>query len=184
MRTTVNAVFETPEAGLQAARSLLFDGVKAEDIHLVLPFSQPLAATLQGGNASNAGKPDTLPRQQPQAPGDSYHIAVIDAEEGAGIGLGLGLLTALCIPGIGMFVGSAALVAGLMAGGMVAGSIAGGLYGYLTVLGVSHGLAQIMHDHVEAGGTVLSVAVHDAHSEAEIAGILQEFGGQLIQYTY
>ena len=181
MQYAVNAVFEKPEIGIEAAWALLFDGVKAEDIHLVLPYSQLLAASLQSGNALSASKLESIPSQKPQLPSEGYHIAVIDAGEGAGIGVGLGLLTALCIPGIGMFVGSAALIAGLMTGGMVAGSIAGGIYGYLTVLGVSHGLAQIMHDHVEAGGTILSVAVHDAHHEAEIAGMLQEYGGQLIQ---
>ena len=90
MQHTVNAVFEKPEIGIEAVRALLFDGVKAEDIHLVLPYSQPLAAALQSANGSNVSQRDTSPTQQPHSSGDSYHIAVIDAEEGAGIGLGLG----------------------------------------------------------------------------------------------
>jgi hypothetical protein len=125
--------------------------------------------------------PDTSGRRRRKSSrrkGDGY--TVIDTEEGVGLGLGLGLLTALYIPGIGMFAGTAAIVASCMAGGAAVGGIGGGICGILTDRGTTDETARAMSDHVKAGRTTLSVSVPHSARESEVVRIITGFNGHVI----
>jgi hypothetical protein len=124
--------------------------------------------------------PDPIPSDKPAPPVDSSSEALLDTKEGVGLGLGLGLLAAMCVPGIGLIVGSGAIVAGLMAAGTVFGGIAGDLYGYLIDRGVAHGIARVLSHHHEAGGTILSVSRSGTLNKAEFVRIFKEFDGHLL----
>ena len=155
MPNIFHATFDRARDGIRAVEGILYHGARAQDISLILPLKEPCPA------------------------GHRVTEAVLDSEQGAGLGLGFGLLAAMCVPGIGMIAGSGVVVAGLMAAGTVAGGIAGGIYGHLIDCGVERRIAQVMSNHLEAGGTTLSVTVPDACEEPEIRRILKGCGGHL-----
>ena len=108
-----------------------------------------------------------------------------DASTGAGTGAtigtvlggGAGLLAgigALAIPGVGPLVAAGWLVAALTGAG--AGAAAGGLMGSLTGAGIDEAEARSHAEHVERGGTLVSVRASDA-MEAQARSILK--GGTL-----
>jgi hypothetical protein len=108
-----------------------------------------------------------------------------DASTGAGTGAtigtvlggGAGLLAgigALAIPGVGPLVAAGWLVAALTGAG--AGAAAGGLMGSLTGAGINEAEARSHAEHVERGGTLVSVRASDA-MEAQARSILK--GGTL-----
>jgi len=108
-----------------------------------------------------------------------------DASTGAGTGAtigtvlggGAGLLAgigALAIPGVGPLVAAGWLVAALTGAG--AGAAAGGLVGSLTGAGMDETEARSHAEHVERGGTLVSVRASDA-IEAQARSILK--GGTL-----
>lgn len=90
---------------------------------------------------------------------------------GAGLLAGIG---ALAIPGVGPLVAAGWLVAAVTGAG--AGAAAGGLFGSLTGAGMDEAEAQSHADHVERGGTLVSVRASDA-LEAQARSILK--GGML-----
>ncbi len=132
-------------------------------------------------DALGAVIPDTMPTKTYIAPIGESHEAALDAKEGAGLGLLFGVLTAACIPGIGLGAGSGTLVVGLLAAATGLGGLAAGIYGYLRDRQIDHEVARKVSDHLLGGGTTLSVSVSGALNEAEIACIFKRFGGQLIQ---
>ncbi len=241
MDHVLHATFDSADDGIRAVKLLLYHGLHAEDINLILPQPRDTAPTAKRSAAQAATSaavstrptavatdadvpyppplpprprhddpqyyggddlmapgatgyrydelgaviPDPVPPRQPKgstSPGDGE--AGLDTEEGIGLGLGLGMLAALCVPGIGLIVGSGAIVVDLMTGGVVAGGIAGGIYGYLIDRGVDRQFAQVMSHHLEGGGTTLSVTVPEAIKRAEIKRILIESGGDSIGQSY
>jgi|SRR5579871_99272 len=174
METVLYATFARAEDGVRAVESLLHHGVRAEDISLSLPQRVGAAPTVM---ASNVVGPTASPRSVPVG---HCHEAVLDAEEGAGLGLGLGLVAASCVPGIGLIAGSEMIVAGLVAAGVVIGGLTGGIYGYLLDRGIDHEVVRKMSDCLTTDRATLSVTVSGAANEAEIADILEGFGGRLI----
>lgn len=107
----------------------------------------------------------------------------VDTEEGLGLGLFLGMFAALCVPGIGMFVGTGAIVAELMSGGAALGGVAGGIYGYLMDHGVSRGTAKHMSDHLGAGGTTLTITISKTGKEADIIAAIEKFNGRVVELS-
>jgi hypothetical protein len=178
------------DAGGSRVESLLYYGVSAEDISLILPGKADIKADVMVSGA--LGRTYDAPGavihrrvrgRRPASVGTHYRETIMDTEEGAGIGLGFGLLTAMCIPSISLIDSTGTIVASLMAAGTVAGGIAGGIYGYLTDRGVARGIARVMSHHVDGGGTTVSVTVSEAWEEAGIVRILEGFGGHLIRQT-
>lgn len=106
---------------------------------------------------------------------------LINAEEGAGIGLVLGLITALCVPGIGLIAGTGAIVASLMTAGTAIGGIAGGIYGHLIDQGIDREVAQKIADLIAEGSATISVSVPQNVQEYDIRYMLENYGGQIIQ---
>ncbi len=190
MNNILHATFDNAEEGIQAVEALLHLGVGAEDISLILPESNP-----EVGHATATVSPlTTVPCDKRGASlyasiGEHSHEAVLDAGEGAGIGLALGLLAALClpglalvaVPGIGLIAGSGIIIAQLMAGGAVAGGIIGGIYGLLIDRGVDHDVALILSNHLEGGGTTLSITLSEKSEVADILDILISNSGHIIE---
>jgi hypothetical protein len=165
MASTIHAAFKNGNDGIRAARELLAIGLGADDVGLLLPDQ----------HAEHHANPGLAPHA-----GDHAGATVLNTEEGIGIGALLGLLTALCVPGIGMFVGSAAIVAGLLSGGASFGGIAGGIYGFMIEHGVPHDTAKAVSDNLGKGGTTLRAYAPNAAMEAEVARIIERTGGNLI----
>jgi hypothetical protein len=107
--------------------------------------------------------------------------------EGMGIGGALGTAvggsiaaivaigTSLVLPGLNLVV-AGPLAAALAGGG--AGAITGGLLGGLIGLGIPEDSAQIYHQALRAGGTVLGVAVPDVDHVADAKKVLTECGAE------
>lgn len=101
--------------------------------------------------------------------GDAAQGASTGAGTGATLGTvlggGAGLLAgigSLAIPGVGPLVAAGWLVATLTGAGV--GAAAGGLAGSLTGAGVSEADAQTYQQHVNEGGTLVTVRVDDAQA--------------------
>jgi len=159
-----------------AVESLLRHGINVDEISLILPepdgnqgIDVPVHCQLHSDT--------TACKQHVSSP------VVIGGEEGVGVGTGLGFLTALYIPGIGMFAGSGPIIASLVAAGAVIGGIAGGIYGYLTMLEIPHEVAEAMADHVSSGGATLSVIASDARRLETIVKTVASVGGTVIAST-
>ena len=177
MNTILHATFTDAKDGISAVESLLHHGMRAEDINLILPESTSTdAATVRVSNevARSTNHPSA-------APPPCCHEERGDMEQGAGLGLAFGLVAAMCVPGIGMIVGSGAIVAGIMAAGTAAGGLTAGIYGYLTDRGIDAEIARKVTDHLAAGGTTLSVSTTGELNATEITHILEVFGGHLIR---
>lgn len=209
MNNILHATFHKPEAGIEAVEALLHLGVGAEEISLVLPESpipeSPIPESCiseshnlevgQAGQATATVTPlTTVPSERRgrslyASIGAHSHEAALDAGEGAGIGLGLGLLVALClpglalvaVPGIGLIAGSGIIIAQLMAGGALTGGILGGIYGLLIDRGVDHDVALILSNHLEGGGTTLSITLSEQSDVPDILDILIANGGHVIE---
>ena len=121
--------------------------------------------TLMSGDKTRTG---TLASE-----GDASTGAGTGATVGTVLGGGAGLLAgigALAIPGVGPLVAAGWLVAALTGAG--AGAAAGGLVGSLTGAGMDEAEARSHAEHVERGGTLVSVRASDA-MEAQARSILQ-----------
>ena len=109
-----------------------------------------------------------------------------DAAKGAAggtlVGLGVGLLAgaaALTIPGVGLVLAAGPLWAALGAalGTTAAGAVAGGVTGYLRDMGVEGGVADLHHEALTAGGTLVTVHLGENDDSANIAALLAKYGG-------
>lgn len=105
---------------------------------------------------------------------------VVDAKQGAGLGLGIGMVAAMCIPDIDLLAALGTFVAGLAVTCAVAGGIAGGIYGFLIDRRFARKSVGITGDHPGQPLAILSVIVSVAGKEARIAGMIEEFGGRLV----
>lgn len=90
---------------------------------------------------------------------------------GAGLLAGLG---SLAIPGVGPIVAAGWLVATLTGAGV--GAAAGSLVGSLTGAGVSEADAQTYQQHVNEGGTLVTVRVDDSQA-AQVEQLMSAGGG-------
>jgi hypothetical protein len=164
MDNVLHATFETEEDGVRAVEGLLHHGLRPQDIHLILP------------------EPHNCDDAKALEPAEHHvHEAVQDAEEGAGIGLGFGLIAAMCVPGLSLIAGSGIVIASIMAAGAAVGGVAGGVYGYLIDRGADRATAGIISKHLKGGGTAINVTLSDMREKGEIVRILREFNGQLIR---
>ncbi len=109
-----------------------------------------------------------------------------DAAKGAAggtlVGLGVGLLAgaaALTIPGVGMVLAAGPLWAafGAALGTTAAGAVAGGVTGYLRDMGVEGGVADLHHEALTAGGTLVTVHLDENDDTASVAALLAKYGG-------
>ena len=173
MKVEINVCFEGKEGVIQAVETLLRHGISEEDIALILP--QPRSNHKPHDHASSYAQPEVV-----AAPMHNTSAVVVGSEEGLGVGIGLGLLTAMCIPGIGLIVASATIIAALVAAGALIGGIAGGIYGYLVELDIPHDVAVTMANHISSGGATLRVIVADAGQEEVVLKMVAEAGGKLI----
>lgn len=113
--------------------------------------------------------------------------------EGAGVGGAIGTVvgaslaaiaaigTSLVIPGLNIIV-AGPLAAALAGGG--AGAVTGGLIGALAGLGISAENAEVYHEALRAGGTVVGVTLrgeHDRANEVEkVREVMEAFGGKQV----
>jgi hypothetical protein len=174
MKSVIHACFDSKEAVMHAVESLLRHGVSAQDVTLIVPHSQ------------SAQEPDSLASlpvssEVVTAPKHDASSIVVGGEEGAGVGFGLGLLTAMCIPGIGLIGGSGAIIISLVAAGTAIGGVSGGMYGYLVQRDTPHSAALAMAEHITSGGATLSVTTPDSLDEDAIVRIVEGAGGRVIR---
>jgi hypothetical protein len=108
--------------------------------------------------------------------------AASGAVEGAGWGLGLGILAGLAclsIPGVGLVLGGGALataIAGAV-GATVAGAAAGGVVGYLKDQGMPEHIATDYDASLREGGAMLAVMTPSNHIDSmQAQSILQKYG--------
>ena len=107
------------------------------------------------------------------------------AKSGSLVGLGVGLLAgaaALTIPGVGLVLAAGPLWAalGAAAGATAAGAVAGGATGYLRDMGVSPGAADLHHEALASGGTLVMVHLDAKHEAGEIAALCAKYGGAMV----
>jgi uncharacterized membrane protein len=143
--------------------------------------SEAPASLSDGTGAASHGAKKAKPVTTPIG---SCHECVVDAEQGAGLGLVVGLLTALCVPNIGMIGGGGPIVAELMAAATTVGGLAGGLYGYLIDRGVDRDVARKVSDHLAEVEASLSVNVSGTLKVGEIAHILKQYRGRVIRHPH
>jgi hypothetical protein len=87
-----------------------------------------------------------------------------DAVEGGVIGVTVGAVAALLIPGFGPAIAGGVLLATL--GGAALGAAAGGLIGALTSMGVEKEEAQFYRRELEAGRTIVTVKAANGYDDA------------------
>ena len=186
MVSTIHASFKNSKDAICAAKELVTIGMGADDIGLLLPDQHKAHAPGADTSPHLVVNYGSSGHTQAVSPADERHtrqttgLEAENTEEGVGLGALLGLLTALCVPGIGMFVGSGAIIAGLLSGGATLGGIAGGIYGYMIVHGVPHETAKAVFDNLGRGATTLRATAVDAGKEAEIVKVIENYGGHLI----
>jgi hypothetical protein len=112
------------------------------------------------------------------------------AAEGVGIGGAVGTAvggsiaalaaigTSLVLPGLNLIV-AGPLAAALAGGG--AGAVAGGLLGGLVGLGVPEDSAEIYHNALRSGGTVLGVSVADDDLVSQVKQVLKDCGAEHVR---
>jgi hypothetical protein len=172
--STLFASFDTLDQAQKAVGALLDHGAKPEDISLVAnepidSWRAPKAATETSAAESEAKKSITT-----TTAGD----AVIGAEKGALIGVGVGIIAAiaaLAVPGVGLVVGGGALAAAIAAaaGTTAAGAVAGGITGYLEDQGMGPETITRYSTVFERGGTILGIGVPSGR-------LLPEYAEQLL----
>lgn len=151
--SVVSHTFDSYDEAARAVDALERAGIPHSDITLISGDRTRTAATTTEGEASTgAGTGATL---------------------GTVLGGGAGLLAgigALAIPGVGPLVAAGWLVATLTGAGV--GAAAGGLLGSLTGAGIDETEARGYAEHVERGGTLVSVRASD-DMEAQARSILK-----------
>lgn len=129
------------------------------------------------------GKPEE------QEPSRSDNMSLEGAGVGGAIGTAVGaslaaiaaIGTSLVIPGLNLIV--AGPVAAALAGGG-AGAVAGGLIGALAGLGITLENAEVYHQALREGGTVVGVTLRDQHDDRDeiekVTETMESFGGEQV----
>lgn len=191
---TIHASFRNDNDAILAAKELITIGLGEDDIGLLVPSRHADHNTHTGELPHLIVNPGTVTSTSAALPTNTVTktnetgslrpqgtgVTVENSEEGVGVGALLGLLTAMCVPGIGMFVGSGAIIAGLMSGGATLGGIAGGIYGYMVGKGEPHETAKAVVDNLGTGGTTLRATARNAEMEAKIVEIIEGLGGHVM----
>jgi hypothetical protein len=159
MSKRITGVFETREAGQQAAQSLLQQQIAPERLYMLAGAP---AAAKQHENDLQAGE-----------------------ATGALIGAGLTGLTTLVVPGIGILLGAATAVATLgiaaASSDTVAHEQSNQLEQVLVKLGFMPEQARGYAEDVRLGRTLLSVDAEEAQTDL-IADVLHRYGGYKLEF--
>jgi uncharacterized protein (TIGR02271 family) len=158
--------YDTYDHAVRAVHALEAAGVPHDDISLVSGDKErSVATTVAGDTADHTGT----------GAGTGATLGTV-LGGGAGLLAGIG---SLAIPGVGPIVAAGWLIATLTGAGV--GAAAGGLLGSLTGAGVDEADAKAYADHVERGGTLLTVRASDEqatqveyileHGEAPTTGL-------------
>lgn len=138
--------YDTYDHAVRAVHALEAVGVPHDDISLVSGDKErSVATTVAGDTADHTGT----------GAGTGATLGTV-LGGGAGLLAGIG---SLAIPGVGPIVAAGWLIATLTGAGV--GAAAGGLLGSLTGAGVDEADAKAYADHVERGGTLLTVRASD-----------------------
>jgi uncharacterized protein (TIGR02271 family) len=138
--------YDTYDHAVRALHALEAAGVPHDDISLVSGDKErSVATTVDGDTADHTGT----------GAGTGATLGTV-LGGGAGLLAGIG---SLAIPGVGPIVAAGWLIATLTGAGV--GAAAGGLLGSLTGAGVDEADAKAYADHVERGGTLLTVRASD-----------------------
>lgn len=179
MKQTVYGSFGTIRMAESALGALLDNGVKSEDISVIVHESHGDFARIDGPKTVEirdvAEKGITT-----TTAGDSVAAMGIGAAAGLGIGALAGLAS-LFIPGVGLVIGGGALATALAgtAGTTVAGAISMGAYGFLKDQGVHEDVAQVYEATIHDGGAVLAVDVPSGLAdEVTVRSILTKYGAE------
>jgi len=139
--------YDSYDHAVRAVHALEAAGVPHDDISLVSgDKDRSVATTVAGDTADNTAT----------GAGTGATLGTV-LGGGAGLLAGIG---SLAIPGVGPIVAAGWLIATLTGAGV--GAAAGGLLGSLTGAGVDEADAKTYADHVERGGTLLTVRASDA----------------------
>ncbi len=177
MRLNIYASFNDTTMAKDAMGALLDNGVRAEDISLVLPYHKD-----RDVNEENLRAEETIHKAETGITTTTQDDAAVGATKGAFFGFGVGSIAALAailIPGVGLVVGGGALAVALIgaAGATVAGTVAGGVLGYLKDQGVPEEESQRFSNVYEQGGSILNVSAPSGSVDAAtIEATLRKFG--------
>jgi len=186
MAGTVVGVFKHKDQAVQAAEALLADHVTIGDISLVSKDAggQTGAPDLEG-DAPAQEHEEALSHTFREVPIHDVEQPISPVEEiapratagvVAGVPMGALLVSiAIIIPGIGPLIAAGPLVAMLTGG--IAGGVIGGLVGGLTSGGIPEESAQLYHDHVTQGDTLVTI-LSSEEKAPHLEEILRQHGGQ------
>lgn len=139
--------YDTYDHAVAVVHSLEAEGIPHDDISLVSGDKDRIVTTTTAGDAVD---------EKATGAGAGASLGTI-LGGGAGLLAGLGMLA---IPGVGPVVAAGWLIATVTGAGV--GAAAGGLLGSLTGAGVHEADAKVFVDHVQRGGTLVTVRASDA----------------------
>ena len=152
MKVALYTKFQDAAQAEQALGALMDRGANIKDLTAMFPhnyqirdFSKTAAEQAAGGITTTTGAD-----------------AVVGAEKGAAMGLGVGALAALAsllIPGFGLVTGGSALATALIgvAGTTAGGALAGGVMGYLEDQGVPKRIALDSAEALKNGSAIIAI---------------------------
>src|SRR5262244_318332 len=162
MAKLVTGVFKTRAAAERAIDELVHFGFSRDDISLLM-------------SDATRGREFAM-QMATKAPEGAATGATIGGVIGA-VAAGLVALGIVVVPGVGL-VAAGPVVATLA--GLGAGAAAGGVTGALIGLGIPEHEARFFNEHIEQGGILLGVYVHDDRAE-QARKILDAAGAQKLQ---
>lgn len=172
MNVTIYASFPDAARAEQALAALLDQGAQVEDLSALFP-------------ADFIDRQDDAVLVERATAGLTFTTiadAMSGARRGAGLGLGLGALTALAsliVPGFGIVTGNGALATALIgvAGVTAGGGLAGGVAGFLRDQGIPHRVAGDSEAALENGRGVLAIqSPTGSLGEFEVRTIINNYG--------
>lgn len=191
MRPTIYASFSTIDDAERATGALMDSGLTAENISLVAHEQYEGHGLKYVPHDMHRGKDHTTMykanefeskelRSKSGLSTTTAADAIVGAEKGLEIGLGVGVaaaLVALFIPGIGLVIGGGALATAIIGAAATtgAGAIAGGAIGYLKDQGVNEDTINLYRDTFNTGGAILAINMPDAFDEAEVDLVLSKY---------
>lgn len=175
----IYATFNDPGMAERAGAALLDHGVQAEHISIVLP---------EGYRSIGKDGKLLFPKDTDVTVNGGITVTTLDdAQTGAAMGAGIGLvagtlaaLAAVFVPGVGLVLGGGALALAIggMAGSTAAGAVAGGVTGYLIDLGVPANVTEDYVRVIRGGGALLTVfPTNEKMDLSTIESILAKYDG-------
>ena len=191
MRPTIYASFSTIDDAERATGALMDSGLTAEHISLVAHEQYEGHGLKYVPHDMHRGKNHTALYTENEFENKELGSksglstttaadAVVGAEKGLEIGLGVGVLAALAaifIPGVGLVVGGGALATAIVGAAATtgAGALAGGALGYLKDQGVNEESINLYRDTFNKGGAILAITLPGAFDQTSVDLVLTKY---------